>query len=140
LIEETIAQPAPLITEELQDATRAETRAERGRLLFEERYNEVEHLENDVWSVPSGNLLTGTYLVRLGDTPFCECADHTYHGSRCKHIVAATIADARSRTCSCCGLRVLGRFTEEVTEDDGLLSWFPGDILCADCVRRGWWV
>jgi hypothetical protein len=32
---------------------------------------------------------------------------------------------------------VLGRFTTEVTEEDELLSWFPGDVLCADCIRRG---
>jgi hypothetical protein len=34
---------------------------------------------------------------------------------------------------------VLRRFTTEVSEDDGLLSWFPGDVLCADCIRTGFW-
>jgi hypothetical protein len=141
VIERSLAHPAPLITEALQDTTRENARAERGRRLFEERYNEIEHLENGCWLVPSSNLLNGSYIVSLRqpEEPRCECADHTYRGSRCYHIIAAEIADSKSRTCSCCGHRVLGRFTEEVTEDDGLLSWFPGDVLCADCIRKGFW-
>jgi hypothetical protein len=27
----------------------------------------------------------------------------------------------------------------EVQEEDGLLSWFVGDRLCADCVNGGYW-
>ncbi len=37
-------------------------------------------------------------------------------------------------------LQLDNRFTSEVREDDGLLSWFPGDVLCADCIRAGMWV
>ncbi len=116
------------------------TRLERGVEVFEERYNEVEHVGGDTWSVPSSNLLIGTYLVRLGDNPSCECADFTYRHRECKHIAAARAADSKSRTCSCCSKRVLARFATEVTEDDELLSWFPGDVLCADCIREGFWV
>ena len=115
-------------------------RAERGVEILEGRYNEVEHVGGETWSVPSSNLLVGTYHVRLGDAPSCECADFTYRHRECKHIHAATVANARSRTCSCCNRKVLGGFTTEVSEDDGLLSWFPGDVLCADCIRAGFWV
>jgi hypothetical protein len=114
------------------------TRVERGRRLFEERYNEIEHLEGDVWSVPSGNLLTSAYLVRLGDTPACECKDFEYRHVTCYHQVAAQMAESKSRPCSCSRNRVLGRFLSEVTEDDGLLSWYPGDELCGDCIRDGY--
>ncbi len=116
------------------------TRAERGVEVFEERYNEIEHVGGDTWSVPSSNLLTGTYLVRLGDNPSCECADYTYRQRTCKHIAAAQLAESKSRVCSCCNRKVFGRFTSEVSEDDGLLSWFVGDVLCADCIREGFWV
>ncbi len=115
-------------------------RADRGLEVFEERYNEVEHVAGNMWSVPSSNLLTGTYLVRLGDNLSCECADYTYRHRECKHIAAAQLAENKSRVCSCCNRKVLGRFTTEVSEDDGLLSWFVGDVICADCIREGFWV
>ncbi len=116
------------------------TRAERGVEILEDRYNEVEHMGGDTWSVPSSNLLTGTYHVRLGDAPTCECADFTYRHRECKHIAAAQLAESKSRVCSCCNRKTLARFTNEVSEDDGLLSWFPGDVLCSNCVREGFWV
>ncbi len=114
------------------------TRVERGRKLFEERSVEFRH-EHGVWWVPS---CTGAsvYGVRLGPVETCECADFEYRGGLCKHVYAARIAETKSRTCSCCGQRVLGRFTTEVHEDDELLSWFPGDVLCADCIRARFWV
>jgi hypothetical protein len=31
------------------------------------------------------------------------------------------------------------RFVTKVHEDHGLLGWFVGDRLCADCVRFGYW-
>ncbi len=130
----------PIITEEKQAEARASSREERGRQIFEERYNEITHVAGDEWYVPASALLDGRYVVRLGDNPSCECPDHEYRGATCKHIIAATIANAKSRTCSCCSRRVLGRFTEEVTEDDELLSWFPGDELCVECIRAGYWV
>jgi hypothetical protein len=115
------------------------TRVERGRKLFEGRYNEIEHLEGDVWSVPSGNLLTGTYLVRLGNAPACECKDFEYRHVQCYHQIAAQIAHAKSRLCSCCRWRLPGRLLYEVGEDDGLLSWFAGDELCGECIDEGYW-
>ena len=50
-----------------------------------------------------------------------------------------TVSKAKSLQCSCCGHRVLERFTTEAS-DDGLLSWFAGDVLYADCIRAGYWV
>ncbi len=111
-------------------------RIERGRKLFEERGVEFRH-ERGAWLVPSEN--RRVFEVRLSPIESCECADFEHHGPRCEHIVAASIAQAKSRVCSCCGHRVLGRFTSEVTEEDGLLSWYPEDVLCADCIRAGYW-
>jgi hypothetical protein len=54
-----------------------------------------------------------------------------------KYLTAATIAHAKSSRCSCCGHRVLNRVLSEVVEEDELLGWFVGDLLCADCVGRG---
>jgi hypothetical protein len=114
---------------------------ERGWQLFEERSGEVEHLEGDVWLVPSSNLITGSYLVNVAPKARCECKDFEFRpGAPCKHITAAREAHAKSRVCSCCRRRVLGRFLLEVTEEDGLLSWFVGDELCSDCIREGYWV
>jgi hypothetical protein len=57
----------------------------------------------------------------------------------CKHLTAGTIAHAKSSPCSCCGQRTLNRFLSEATEDDELLGWFTGDLLCSDCIRAGYW-
>ncbi|MBV9454267.1 MAG: hypothetical protein JOZ19_09140 [Rubrobacter sp.] len=54
-----------------------------------------------------------------------------------KHVTAASIAQAKSVVCNCCGHRVLGRFASEVEENDGLLSWHPGQRICVDCVKGG---
>jgi hypothetical protein len=77
------------------------------------------------------------YAVRLGPVETCECPDYEQRGAKCLHVTAAAIARAKSTTCSCCGQRVPWKFVTEVTEDDCLLSWFPGDRLCADCVHGG---
>ena len=125
-------------TEDLEHVSGIAARVLRGRQLFEERWNEIAHVAGDEWIVPSGNQVTGTYVVKIGDSPSCECEDHTYRRVTCYHLVAAQIADSKSRTCDCCGARVLGMFLSEVTEDDKLLSWFVGDELCGDCVRAGY--
>ena len=90
-----------------------------------------------LWCVPTGS--GGFYAIALEPKQRCECANYEHRGPACEHVYAARVAQAKSRTCSCCGHRVLGRFTTEVTEDDELLSWFAGDVLCADCIREGFW-
>ncbi len=129
-----------MIEQSLAQSTQESTssRVERGQELFAERGIEFRH-ERGAWLVPSENGIA-FYEVRLSPIESCECAGRQHRGGRCKHIAAASRAQAKSRTCSCCGHRVLGRFLSEVTEDDGLLSWFVGDELCADCIRAGFWV
>ncbi len=114
------------------------SRIERGLRLFEERSEEIRYVTPaGLWCVPSAS--SGFYGVSLNPER-CECANYEHRGRPCEHIVAASIAKAKSRTCSCCGQRVLGRFTTEATEDDRLLSWYPGDVLCGDCIKEGYWV
>ena len=110
-------------------------RTQRGRTLFEERGIEFKH-ERGAWLVPSENGI-GFYEVRLSPIEFCECAYYEHRGGRCKHIHAASIADAKSVICDCCGHRVLGRFASEAAEDDRLLCWYPGQLICSDCVKGG---
>lgn len=126
----TIAQP-----------TRTSTPVDRiaeGRGLYAELGHTFRH-ELGAWIVPSRTGEGRVYEVRLGPIERCECRDYEFRGARCAHIVAASIAQAKSRVCSYCGQRVLGRFLSEVQEGDGLLSWFVGDELCADCIKDGYW-
>jgi hypothetical protein len=109
----------------------------RGQRLFKERAAMFLH-KRGAWFVPSENGI-GYYAVRLGPVETCECANYEHRGGQCKHIVSASIAHAKSGVCSCCGHRVLNRFLSEVAEDDDLLGWFVGDMLCADCVKAGYW-
>ena len=117
------------------------TEREGGRQLFEERWNELQPLEDGCWLVPSDNLLTGTYIVslRVPESPRCECRDFQFRNTECKHIHAARIAHRKSRNCSCCGQRTPRRFLTEVHEEHGLLAWFVGDVLCGECIRSGHW-
>jgi hypothetical protein len=116
-----------------------DVRLERGRQLFEQRWNEIECIGEDAWCVPASHLLDDRCVVRLGDDPRCECRDFEHRRVFCKHQVAAAVAASKSSPCSCCGHRVLNRSLTEVTEDDELLGWFVGDMLCADCIRAGYW-
>ncbi len=110
-----------------------------GRKLYRERGDEFRH-EHGAWLVPSRTDEDQVYEVCLGPVESCECSERTYAGDACPHIAAASMAQAKSSVCSCCGRRVLGRFLSQVTEDDELLSWFVGNVLCADCIRDGYWV
>ena len=125
----------PIIAHTAQDSTRP---LHPGHKLFAECGIEFRH-ERGAWLVPSENSI-GFYEVRLSPIEFCECSDFKHRGEPCKHIHSAALAQSKSGTCSCCGHRVLGRFLSEVTADDGLLSWFIGDEVCADCIRAGYWV
>ena len=113
-------------------------RVQRSRELFREHSVQFRH-ERGAWLVPSNDAVIGFYEVRLRPVEACECTDFEYRGKPCRHIHAAILAQSKSATCSCCGQRVLDRFLSEVTEEDGLLSWFVGDKLCADCIKAGFW-
>jgi hypothetical protein len=118
----------------------ATTRVQRGRDLYTEHADEIrfDSVEK-VWLVPSQHDGTSVYEVVLGRrSESCECRDFEFRGGSCKHILAATIARAKSTTCSCCGERVPWKRVTEVQEEDELLAWFPGDVLCDDCVPGRW--
>jgi hypothetical protein len=132
----------PIIARSGQETKSRAERIVRAQRLFEEHAGEFVYRDG-IWHVPSAATNgTTTYEVTL-QPERCECPafEHAPKDGtpRCKHIIAASIAHAKSGVCSCCGQRVLGRFITEVNEDDGLLSWFPGDVLCADCIRAGFW-
>jgi hypothetical protein len=123
----SLAQPAPPST----------TRVQRGRDLYTEHAAEIRFDSADkVWLVPSQHDLTSVYEVVLGRRgESCECRDFEFRGLACKHILAATIAHAKTATCSGCGDRVRHRDLTEVLEDHESLTWFPGDQLCDPCLH-----
>ncbi len=116
-------------------AKEATTRVQRGRDLYTEHADEIK-FEDGVWFVPSQHEATSVYEVTLGRKgEFCECKDFEFRGEACKHILAATIAHAKTATCSGCGDRIRHRDLTEVTEDHESLTWFVGDLLCPECIR-----
>jgi hypothetical protein len=125
-----------IIAHPAQESTNS---TQRGRDLYRERWQEFR-FERGVWYVPSCTVEGRFYTVRLEPVESCECKDFEVRGQPCLHITTARIAHAKSRVCSCCRNRVLARFLSEVDEDDGLMSWFVGDEICADCIRAGYWV
>ena len=129
-----IAQPEQRTTRE-----RRTSRSLRGFALYREHANEIR-FEHGTWLIPSQSDLTSVYEVVLGRRgESCECRDFEFRGGPCLHIYAATLARAKSTTCACCLTRVPWRLVTEVQEEDELLSFFPGDRLCVDCVWGGYW-
>jgi hypothetical protein len=127
LIDTTIAQPGQ----------EPQTRIERGRKLYAEHGDQIWFSARvQAWIVPSENDFTSVYEVRLGREEECECRDfeirHPEGG--CKHIVAATLARAKTFRCEGCGDRFPNRERVEVMDGDHLI-WFEGDPLCQDCAH-----
>ncbi len=115
----------------------ADTRVQRGRELYRQHAEDFVY-RNGVWIIASDTVAGRSYEVNLVRET-CECADFEHRGRPCKHIYGARLAHAKSSPCACCGHRVLNRFLSEVAEEDELLGWFVGDMLCADCVKAGYW-
>ena len=137
----SLAHPAYPSTDrsgDLEHVSSVAARVLRGQALYREHAEDFVY-RNGAWLVASDAVPGRAYEVRLGPVERCECGHYRHRGVVCKHVYAARIAHSKSRICSCCGHRVLGRFVTEVTEDDALLSWFVGDVLCADCIRAGYW-
>jgi SWIM zinc finger len=132
--QETIPDP----TTDLEHVSAIAERVLRGQKLFREHADDFVYRQG-AWIIASDTVLGRAYQVRLGPIETCECSDYQYRGAACKHIFGARIAHSKSRVCSCCGSRVLGRFATEVVDEDELLSFFVGDVLCADCIRNGYW-
>jgi hypothetical protein len=102
-------------------------RTDRGRALYAEHADEIYcvlYPESWVWLVPSQHDATSCYEVRLGRNSSCECLDFGFQGHEgdCKHIVAATIARAKTR-----------REIVEVQDFHESLNFFEGDPVCAGC-------
>ncbi len=71
-------------------------RVERGRRLFEERGDLIEHEGRGVYRVPScaGKRSYKVDLALFGGEEACSCPD-AKRGHICKHLVAASIHRAR---------------------------------------------
>ena len=115
------------------------TREQRGLELYREHADAIRFdAAERVWLVPStSDGGTSVYEVTIGRKgESCECRDFEFRGSGCKHIVAATVARAKTGRCDGCGGRFPRRELFEVEE--GHLTFFEGDELCRPCaVRHG---
>jgi hypothetical protein len=112
------------------------TREQRGLELYREHADAIRFdAAERVWLVPSQHDSTSVYEVTLGRRgESCECRDHGRRGATCKHIVAATIARAKTGRCDGCGERFPRRDMYEVGDDH--LTFFEGDELCRPCALR----
>ena len=109
----------------------------RGRGLFETYREDLEYIGGGRWLVPSGSESGKVYEVRVGSRPDrsrCECVGFVNH-RHCSHVVCASLAHRRSAVCDSCGERRWWPELTEVQEDHESLTWFPGDLLCAGCLR-----
>lgn len=109
------------------------TREERGLQLFRERGAEIRHLSGRRWAVPSCGG-EGVYVVDLHQDT-CSCEDAIWNGGGCKHIIAASVARAKTGECVGCGDRFPHRQLIEVLEDHESLTYFHGDQLCQECAE-----
>jgi hypothetical protein len=110
------------------------SRIEHGRRLYAEHAEDIV-FQDGVWLVPSQNTHTSRYEVVIGYRgEWCECSDWTYRSPEggCLHIVAATLARAKTFRCEGCGDRFPNREMFQIMEPDHL-SFFEGDPLCESC-------
>ena len=122
-----------MATTESSASAHPSTRELRGIALYREHGEEITYL-NGVWFVPSQNGATSVYGVVLAPRgESCECADFEFRGGSeaCKHVIAATIARAKTAPCAMCGTRHKHRDLHEVGDDN--LTCFEGDLLCPGC-------
>lgn len=131
MVETTIAQASRITTPDY---------IWRGRGLFETYHEDLRYLGAGHWLIPSGSQADKHYEVRVGirRPSTCECTGYQHHG-HCSHIVCAERAHKRSATCDCCGERRWWSHLHAVEESDGLLSWYPGDVICTSCAENGYW-
>jgi hypothetical protein len=91
-----------------------------------------------VWLVPfTSEGGTSVFEVTLSPDS-CECRDFDYRGPGCKHVVAATIARAKSARCSGCGERFprRRRLVEVGPEMTAFAEVLEGQRYCRPCARR----
>jgi hypothetical protein len=132
----SLAQPGHQTTTEPQPAY-----VLRGHGLFDIHRDEFTYLGGGRWLIPSGSKEGVAYEVRVSATrpgrQRCECTGQSRHG-HCSHLVCAQLAHRRSAVCDCCGERKYWQDLTEVHEEDELLGWYPGDVLCLGCARHHW--
>jgi hypothetical protein len=110
-------------------------RVDRGRELYAEHADEIR-FDEGVWLIPSQHDVVSVYEVVLGrQGESRECSDFDHHGLEevCKHIVAATLARAKTAPCDGCGQRFRHGELLEVHPEHGSLNRFVGDRLCREC-------
>ena len=135
MAETTIAHPARPTTPET-------TRELRGLALYREHADEIRYEPAErVWLVPSQHDATSLYEVTIGRRgESCECADFEFHGNEqpCKHIIAATIARAKSAACAGCGARHPRRELVEVGPERVSFGFgvAEGERYCPACAKR----
>ncbi len=125
-----------MITTESSAPAPTTTREQRGLALWREHADAIRYdAAERVWLVPSTSGGTSVYEVSIGRKgESCECRDFEFRGSGCKHIVAATVARAKTGRCDGCGGRFPLREIAEATEDD--LGVFEGERFCPSCAHR----
>jgi hypothetical protein len=132
LIKESLAHPAHQSTESTPDYVL------RGQGMFELYCDELEYLGAGKWLIPSGTVAGRLYEVRIRPrSESCECVGYLHH-NHCSHLVCAEIAYKKSAVCDACGERKCWTELFEVHEEDELLAWYPGDVLCRACCRHHW--
>jgi hypothetical protein len=110
--------------------------------MFELYREELTYIGAGKWLIPSGTVAGRLYEVRVSTTrperQQCECVGFQHH-NHCSHLVCAGIAHKKSAVCDGCGTRCYWPELIAVVEEDQLLSWYPGDVLCRTCIDSGTW-
>lgn len=106
-------------------------RVQRGRALYEEHGEKIiSSYSKGQYKVPSSS--GGHHFVKVTSRQeACSCANHMYRRATCAHIIAATMAKAKSAVCEECRKRFRHRDLYEVMESD---TYEEGMRLCVGCV------
>jgi hypothetical protein len=100
---------------------------DKGRRLFEERFDEFVYLGRGVcWLIPSTTTEGKRYEASTRHEGFCECIGWGFH-HHCSHQVAADLARIKTEHCAFCGGRFLYRDLHPL-EDDHYLG-----LVCRRC-------
>ena len=105
------------------------TREQRGIALYRTHGERIKHVAGWHWTVPSCSG-ENVYVVDLRYES-CTCPDRV---RSCKHVVAATIARAKSGDCDLCGVKARRRDLCDVPDDHETLGGLAEEV-CGDCGR-----
>ena len=129
-----VPAPGANPSSDLEHVSGITARVLRGQKLYAEHAEEIR-FEDGAWLVPSQHDATSyeVHLGRRGES--CECADFERRGGSCKHVVAATIARAKTAPCAGCGGRFRYRELRPAPADN--LTFFEGELLCTEGCATG---